>query len=285
MTKGYEIIDPLSINKLYTFFKKRFEVGYFFKGESHDFFEVVCVLSGKVGITAGKRVFVLNEGEMTFHPPGEFHAIRDEEMTSPEVIIFSFSTRTFPTTATKIINIGADGIKEISEIYEKVKNQFTFYNSSLIDGVIDGESLNASLTVKRLESFLLYNLSTQDGSEKLYSTQSSVSFYNILSVMEKNISKSLTVSEIANKCRISVPTLEKTVYKYLGYGAMTHYNTLKLQRAHTLLLSGASVKETADTLGYANQGYFSARFKKYYGFPPSSVRNNKNITAKEKENE
>ena len=285
MTKGYEIIDPLSINKLYTFFKKRFEVGYFFKGESHDFFEVVCVLSGKVGITAGKRVFVLNEGEMTFHPPGEFHAIRDEEMTSPEVIIFSFSTRTFPTTATKIINIGADGIKEISEIYEKVKNQFTFYNSSLIDGVIDGESLNASLTVKRLESFLLYNLSTQDGSEKLYSTQSSVSFYNILSVMEKNISKSLTVSEIANKCRISVPTLEKTVYKYLGYGAMTHYNTLKLQRAHTLLLSGASVKETADTLGYANQGYFSARFKKYYGFPPSSVRNNKNITAKEIEYE
>ena len=89
--------------------------------------------------------------------------------------------------------------------------------------------------------------------------------------MEKSISEPLTVSEIAEKCGISVPTLEKTVYKYLGYGAMAHFNTMKMQRAHTMLLGGSSVKETALCLGFSNQSYFSSRFKKYYGFSPSQV--------------
>ena len=124
MHKGCKTVDPLSINKLYTFFGKRFERGYFFKGESHDFYEVVCVLSGTVGITAGKNVFKLKDGEMTFHPPGEFHAIRDEDKCSPEVIIFSFSATSFPSVAAKIFKIGEEGKREIADILKKVTKYF-----------------------------------------------------------------------------------------------------------------------------------------------------------------
>ena len=65
MNKGCKIIDPLSISRIFTFFKKKFDPGYFFKGESHDFYEVVCVLSGRVGITAGKSIYVLENIDNT----------------------------------------------------------------------------------------------------------------------------------------------------------------------------------------------------------------------------
>ena len=275
MNKGCKIVDPLSITRIYTFFKKQFEPGYFFKGESHDFYEVVCVLSGKVGITAGKNVYVLSEGEMTFHPPGEFHAIRDENVTTPEVIIFSFSATSFPSVVTKVFHIGETGKKEIQYIYDEVVRCF-HNDAGKICKVDEKDTLSAALAVKRLESFLIFNLLSESTQEISLVTPSSTSFYNILSVMEKNISSSLNVSDIANKCGISVPTLEKTVYKYLGYGAMAHYNTMKMQRAHTMLLSGTSVKEASLSLGFSNQSYFSARFKKYYGYSPSSVSHDRN---------
>lgn len=270
MHKGCKIVDLLSISRIFTFFKKQFEPGYFFKGESHDFYEVVCVLSGKVGITAGKNVFVLSEGEMTFHTPGEFHAIRDEGVTTPEVIIFSFSATSFPSVAAKIFHIGKNGKKEIQYIYEEIVRCFHNEGGKICE-VDEKDMLSAALAVKRLESFLIFNLLSEASRDISLATPSSASFYNILSVMEKSISASLNVSEIAKKCGISVPTLEKTIYKYLGYGAMAHYNTMKLQRAHTMLLEGASVKETALSLGFSNQSYFSARFKKYFGYSPSSV--------------
>jgi len=77
---------------------------------------------------------------------------------------------------------------------------------------------------------------------------------------------------LARLCEISVPTLENTVNKYLGYGAIAHFNVMKMQRAHTMLLSGSNVKETAFALGFVNQNYFSARFKKYYGYSPSMIK-------------
>ena len=113
---------------------------------------------------------------------------------------------------------------------------------------------------------------SKEGLESPLSAHSADLFSRILGVMEKNIYEKISVNELAKACNISVPTLEKTVYKYLGYGAMNHYNTLKMNRAQSMLLSGMSVKEVSLTLGFSNQNYFSERFKKHYGYPPSSSR-------------
>ena len=48
--------DPLSIRQLFTFSKRIFPTGYFFPGESHDFYEVVAVLSGQAGTTTGGAI-------------------------------------------------------------------------------------------------------------------------------------------------------------------------------------------------------------------------------------
>lgn len=271
MIIGCETKNILSITKLYTFFEKHFESGYFFRGESHNFYEIVCVLSGEVGITAGKRVFILKEGEMTFHPPGEFHAIWEENSSQPDVIVFSFSAHPFPRIAGKIFNIGEEGKKESRNLLRLVKDCF-LTRKSYIEKIKDGAEIQSALVLKKLEIFILNYLCDSWGNEANNFSNSSEIFSNIISVMESNLEASLDINKIATHCKISVSTLEKTVYKYLGYGAITHYNTLKMHKAQAMLINGSNVKETALSLGFSNQNYFSARFKKYYGYSPSSLK-------------
>ena len=42
--------NTLRLASLFTFSRRKFPGNYSFKGESHDFTEVVCVTDGKVGI-------------------------------------------------------------------------------------------------------------------------------------------------------------------------------------------------------------------------------------------
>ena len=81
----------------------------------------------------------------------------------------------------------------------------------------------------------------------------------------------MTADELAKQCGMSVPALEKTVKKYTGHGAMKYYNELKMRKATELLKDGKSVKEVALSLGFSDQNYFSLRYKKWAGVPPSAV--------------
>ena len=53
---------------------------------------------------------------------------------------------------------------------------------------------------------------------------------------------------------------------------ISYYNEMRLKKAEELLLNGASVKEAALSVGFYNQNYFSACYKKHKGVPPSHVR-------------
>lgn len=274
MIKGCKINNILSISKLHSFFRKTFQKGYVFKGECHDFYEVVCVVNGKVGITSGKKIYELSEGEMTLHTPGEFHAIREENNENPTVIIFSFSAISFPKIKENVFCLTQESLVEIEQIYLGICKCVNKVDSddSMIYSLITGKEIELSILVKRLELLLLKAFQTAVVEKECALKPTSEAFYNILSVMEANLDVSLSVSEIANQCRISVPTLEKTVNKYLGYGAITHYNVMKMQKAKTMLIEGKSVKDTALSLGFSNQNYFSARFKKHFGCAPSKIK-------------
>ena len=89
------IRDCLALSSLFTFSHRTFPPGYRFAGESHDFYEAVCILGGKAEITADSRVLVLSAGEMILHPPREFHKIGTRD-GSLETVIFSFRAPMFP---------------------------------------------------------------------------------------------------------------------------------------------------------------------------------------------
>ena len=172
--KGCAVKDPVSVTSLYSFGKQKFSDGYFFNGESHDFYEAVCVLKGRVGITAGKRVYVLGAGQMTIHRPGQFHAIWEEGGSRPESIIFSFSAVPFPKINDRVYELTGEMLKEIKSIYTNVINAFEMKHGYEIFGarpkyqlagkakaetgiwvssIKEGKETDAATLVKRLEIY------------------------------------------------------------------------------------------------------------------------------------
>ena len=261
----------LNIDGLYTFSKQKFVKDYFFRGESHSFIEVVCVLEGRVGVTAGKDVYMLSGGQMTFHAPDEFHAIWAGEDSEPESVIFTFSASAFPRMSRVVYQLSVQMLSEIKELYQSAGKIFVLDGYNVVS-VKSGMETAAAAFVKRLEYFLLTVIADSDNEEPDAQGHCSENYTRVMSVMERNIDKALTVTELAELCGVSVPTLEKTVYKYLRCGAMTYYPVLRMKKAVEMLSEGKSVKETAFSLGFANQNYFSASFKKHYGYPPSKLK-------------
>ena len=68
MWKYHPFPRSLQIEGLYTAFSQRLEPGYVFRGETHDFAELVLVKAGRIGVTAGSESFPLDAGGGVFHP-------------------------------------------------------------------------------------------------------------------------------------------------------------------------------------------------------------------------
>lgn len=260
--------ETVRLSSLFTFFRKTYSLDFTFQGESHDFYEVVCVLDGKAGITAGKNVYTLSVGQMILHPPAQFHAIWSDYGSSPEILIFSFRAEKFPEGCNGIYPLTPEQIEEIKAVYSAAERAFV-----LEDINVKGtrSEIEAEKVVRRLEIFLLSVLDTGNGRAEQAYSRSGENYYHIVSVMERNLEEELTADSLAKQCGMSVPALEKTVKKYTGHGAMRYYNELKMRRATELLKDGKSVKEVALSLGFSDQNYFSLRYKKWAGVPPSAV--------------
>ena len=265
------IKSSVRLSSLFTFFRRTYTVDFSFQGESHDFYEVVCVLDGKAGITAGKEVYTLSAGQMIVHPPARFHAIWSDYGTAPEILIFSFRAELFPQGGNRIYSLSSEAVEEIKAIHRTAERAFVLEDINV--KAVKSESLAESV-LKRLELFLLSVLEQGDEQAEKVRGKSSENYYHIVSVMERNLGEKLTASELAAKCRMSVSTVEKAVLKFTGCGAMNYFNELKMKKATELLKGGKSVKEVALSLGFSDQNYFSLRYKQWAGIPPSQIEKN-----------
>lgn len=262
------IAEVIRLNSLFTFFRRTFSVGFSFKGERHDFYEAVAVLNGKVGVTADKQIRILSAGQMILHPPGEFHTIWSDCGGEPEILIVSFGAERFPAIGRSVYGLSPNQITELKSIFRSAQQAFELDGIN-VKRVVSGKEREANGVLKRLELFFLTAVSADAPADGETPGRGAENYYRILSVMEQSLGKPLTVGEIAGECGLSVPTVEKTVYRYSGCGAMSYFNEMRMKRAEELLARGASVKEVALTLGFSNQNYFSLRYKKWSGHAPS----------------
>lgn len=259
------------ITSLNSAFQHRYNNDYSFAGESHDFWEIVTVLDGKIGVTAGSDVFVLKKGQAIIHEPMEFHRLWSEESSTPSIAIFSFNAENFPALKSKIF--GVKDLDEPKRVLGKIAQAFTYCGDSvLIDKRIDGKETEAQIAIKRLELYVMNTvtgITIKDSSSK---SRSAVNYSSIVEVLENNLDKNLSISDIAKLCHMSEVNVKKTFSKYLNIGVINYYNNLKINAAISMLKDGMTVRETADALGFANQNYFSTVFRRITGHTPSDYR-------------
>jgi len=258
--KGIIISENPHITKVNTFFRERRTADFVFPGETHDFYELVCINEGRAGITADHRVFELEAGQAFLHPPMQFHAIYglNEPFT---VTILSFAGEQIPATEDRICRPSEPAAME--NLYQLGRQTFKVHRYWIT------EATDPLPFVKELERFLLL---LQPEEKRRTQSQSALNYAVIIRTLQQNLHRRLTVREVAELCNMSEINLQKTFARYAGVGIIDYFNRIKMQEAVHLLQAGLSVKETALRLGYTDQNYFSTAFKRIIGKTPSHYK-------------
>ena len=266
--KGCAVSKNINVTSLYSAFEADFKDGYSSVGEAHDFWELVFVKSGSVGVLAGDRILELGENMLILHPPMEFHRIWANNDDPARVIFISFAADWVFPPCNNIMEVDEVSSNLTSIAKQRIIDSFEM-NGRAVVNVPRGDPYAAQRAVAVLEE-LLMRLCANGGSGVQERVEPSTGKYaEIVKTLEENKHLNLTLAEIAEKCNMSVSNLKKVFFKYAGMGIKHYYNELKARQAVQYLNEGMSVKETAATLGFADQNYFSYFFKRIMGSSPT----------------
>ena len=94
--EGVRLCDVISIEEIVSVHYFQYKSNFAFPGESHDFWELICVDYGEIRVVAGEREIPLRQGEMYFHRPGEFHNVLTDGRISPSLVVIGFFCRSSP---------------------------------------------------------------------------------------------------------------------------------------------------------------------------------------------
>lgn len=269
-TVFYHVPRVLSVYSLNTAFHSYKDKDYYFSGEMHNFWELVCIKRGKALIAKDDKIYHLTEGDAVLHMPMEFHRIISDG-TEFEIIVISFSSDSdvLFRLSDGVIKLDKTGVTELTELLDEIRTSFSM-DGLLVHGC--GNIAAAQMAVCRFERFLLSLLSESSGERAQLKTLSAKLFSSIIEMMNNNIEKNLSVAELALLCGMSESNLKKIIKKYTGSGVSKHFTMLKIVRATSMLESGMNVNEVSGQLGFSSPAYFSYVFKRETGIPPVSCK-------------
>ena len=268
----------ICVEEMITGIEAKREGGFYFAGESHNFWEAVFVESGKVTATADERIYHLLEGQLLFHKPGEYHRIWCEQGCDAKTNIISFTAsgegmKYFEKSCFDLTENSARQFVEITKLFSKATQKY-------IEKDMEKYNYFSNLAVSLLEMLLL-RLTEKNKHKQKEHTESEEKYYQIVKIMKQNIDKNLSVKEIADLCSMS-PSNMKLVFSFFSdIGIAKYFLNLRLRRACELLSEGKTATEAAQMLGFDEVNYFYKIFKREIGVTPKeykiSLKSNLNV--------
>lgn len=253
---------------------------FYFKGESHDFWEIVYIAEGSAGITADERTFILNRGQIVFHKPMEFHRIWSVDHKPFRIFILTFTAEgsSMNFFNNKILNLELEQSNQLHNILKRSIVLLDKWDKKYNDKKLPfSEQHEAHTIAASLESFLLSLMSKHDDDITIQIPKGNKTYEKIVHTMEMHCSEALTLEELADLCNLSISGLKKVFKKFTDKSVMAYMTGLKMRHAMQWLKEGVSTSEISDRLGYSSINYFYVVFKRETGMTPKEFRNNKHL--------
>lgn len=232
---------------------------YKFKGHSHSMWEVNILISGKMEIIYDDKIITLEKDAIILYEPNVFHRNRVVSPEGADCIIYHFYSDNIPVSGRVRLYRKDDYINHLVSLLKyECEN----------DGYDGHRNLSANENSSVLLSLFLQKLNTEEINYVKSVGKNSKIFESAVVYMNKNIHRSVTISEIAEYCSVSQTKLKTVFSEITDKGVMEYFAILKLNMAKRYLKSGKSVREVSDIMGFSSQAYFSLWFKKLYGKAP-----------------
>lgn len=278
----HEIANIINIAKIITIHYFEYGKDYKFRGESHDFWEIMYSDKGRVCITSGEDEFMLEQGELVFLRPNLYHNICSDGKHAANVFIISFDTNSSAMRyfEDKVIKI-PDSLKSmISQMIAEGKSAFVLPMPNpkfrkLIpkeDAMIGAQQL-VRLNLEQFLILLLRYEQQNKTNDQLFTSKSKFDNHiaaQIKQLLEDHLYEKITISQISEQLHYGKTHLSTAFKKVYSRSMIDYYTFIRIEEAKRLIREeNYSITEISAILKFDTPQYFSKRFKQYVSMSPT----------------
>ncbi len=267
---SYESITPsFDVTNIYSYYYNVKGKGYHFDGESHQFWELTYVDTGKLNVEVDGEDLELESQQILVFFPGQYHKQRIIGNNSSSYLTIMFdmniSSKELEQIKSRVIDVDNTLYnlmnKFIEETSEFEENHSTFATDLILNTLKEIIINLARVDEKSIEQEVINPIQTQFENELLN---------EIDNYIHNNIYEPLTVEDVCSHFSISRSTLQSLFKKHVNVPPKRYINDLKMNYAQRLILEGKySITEVALNLGFSSIHYFSRKFKASFGMAPT----------------
>jgi len=279
-----ELKTVVKIDALYTVHYFKYGKNFSVLPETHDFWEMVYVDSGEVGIIADEKQYTLKQGEAFFHRPNEVHTIFTEDSFGNSAIIsFECKSKAINSLADKIFTFGEFEKNLLSKIITETSRCFSdklneIYLTRMTrreDSSPIGEQYIKNC-VELLVLSLLKRAEPESEPEKpiiaenIGNAHSDKIVADIIKLLSDHVYSSIDLDTIAKELFFSKTYIKTVFKKNMGISIIQYYISLKIEESKKLISQNKySYTEIAEMLNINSVHYFSRLFKAHTQMTPS----------------
>ncbi len=236
--------------------------GVIFVNHCHADYEILTVFRGKISIAVEGKSYEAQEGSIFIFAPFVYHAVFSQTGGEYERISLNFTTDTLPEAIrssfferTKCCPVFAQKKNDFAQTAKKIalaKEKDYYY-----------PLLHAELV--RLAYGIL------DAAEPQSNTSEDDLCNRIVSYVNDNLEKPITLSQLANDLFLSQSTLCHCFKNRMKISIKQYVIQKKLSYASALLQKGVPAGEVAKNIGYQNYANFYSIYKQATGRSPTEA--------------
>lgn len=294
--ESLELQEELHISKVVTIHYFEYTSDYSFPGETHDFWEFLCVDKGEVNVVAGDKPYSLKKDQIIFHKPNEFHNVTANGKNAPNLVVIAFECNSpcmkhlenLITTIgeyehTLLANILAEAKQCISSPLDDPSTTKMIRRENAPFGSEQFIKLNLEMLLLHMIRLLLNGRHSSPTVKSIKQRNDSRTYENIVAYLEEHVRERLTLDEICKANLIGRFQLQKLFREQNQGGVIDYFSRLKIDYAKQLIRENHNnFTQISDYLGYTSVHYFSRQFKKLTGMTPSEYSSSIKLKSERK---
>ncbi|MBS6195659.1 MAG: helix-turn-helix transcriptional regulator [Clostridiales bacterium] len=281
--ESLELREELHISRIITIHYFEYTSTYHFEGESHDFWEFLCVDKGEVEVMAGDRSHTLTRGQIIFHKPNEFHSVKANGKIAPNLVVIAFrcSSPCMDKFENLITSIGETERTFLAKIIHEAKKCISTPLDDPYTQKMDRKPkapFGSEQMIKLYMELLMISMIRQMETGKrpapavksMKKKNDALLYGRITAYLEEHICERLTIEEICRTNLVGRSQLQKLFREENQCGVIDYFSHMKIEAAKQMIREDRdNFTQISDYLGYASIHYFSRQFKKITGMSPS----------------
>lgn len=283
--KSVVLEDSITINRVISVHYFQYMSDFSFPGESHDFWELVCVDRGEIDALAGERRLTLKKGNILFHKPNEFHNVLTNGKVSPSLVVIGFVCHSpaIKSFEDQLMSVQDTEKELLAQIIVEARNTFrgrlddpyqeelifnseplTFGSAQLISHYLE------QLIIHLYRRYFSYSLPVRSSRFLAEASSGNDTYNRIVRYMEEHLGERMTIDRICRDNLVGRSQPQKLFRDTKGCGVIEFFSMMKIDTAKQMIRDNQlNFTQIADRLGYSSIHYFSRQFKQITTMTPS----------------